>query len=200
MLFASAFSQITQLPRSRHARRQAHRVLAPCVRGSRARLGQIPDLIWFHPYVVGFLVSNVTVIALDASRRRLSDDALGRVQTQCWQDLSGLRGCDIGDDITLYSLGSSPEFAAGVEASFRYLAALGRDSHHMRMAALHHNLKGTVFPARDADLDATGVGHDIPIATALRLRNAEDVWIDCFDEPVSRLIDHNGDVLISSAS
>lgn len=77
------------LLRARRGRKAAVSVIAPLVDSSRYRLNGIREDVWLEPYMVGFIVMLISLIA----RRRVSDlsgQTLGLVQAEAWTDITGL--------------------------------------------------------------------------------------------------------------
>ena len=100
------------LAEARRGRRAAVTTIGPLVERSRASLNGIPDIVWRDPYLVGFMLTLITIVARIESRA-LQDDDLSLVQSQAWQAITGMDADLIGEDALTLS-GSHPrEFQHG---------------------------------------------------------------------------------------
>ena len=102
-----------ELLRARRMRRAAAQTIGPWVDRSRRRLGAIPDEKWRDPYMMGFLASLISVLAERATRGRVSDDALGMVQSEAWAEITGVRYLPFGEEVCLLSSNGDPAFRRG---------------------------------------------------------------------------------------
>ena len=92
---------------ARRGRRAAVTMIGPLVERSRAALNGIPDIAWRDPYLVGFMLTLITIVARIESRA-LQDDDLSLVQSQAWQAITGMDADLIGEDaLTLSDSGTS---------------------------------------------------------------------------------------------
>lgn len=89
---------LLSLRRIRKARRAAVAMIVPLVAASRRRLGGIGAATWSDPYVIGFMAMLITLVSR-VEVGRLDDSALGLVQTGAWQDITGLSGDALGEDM-----------------------------------------------------------------------------------------------------
>lgn len=103
---------LLNLSRTRRARRAAAAMIVPLVEASRRRLGGIAEATWSDPYVIGFMAMLITLISR-VEVGRLDSDALGAVQTGAWQDITGLSGSAIGEDMLHLGAAHDRNFEAG---------------------------------------------------------------------------------------
>jgi hypothetical protein len=121
-----------QLLRVRRARKAAVAAIHPHVERSRAQLHGISEGAWRDPYVIGFLAMLITLVA-QRSERRLGEQALGLVQLDAWEEITGTKTSNIGEDICLLSATGDTAFRAGCDNALLVFEAieaegLGRDS------------------------------------------------------------------------
>jgi hypothetical protein len=103
---------ISETLRSRRARKTAVATISPIVEQSRQRLGGISDDAWSDPYIIGFVVMLISVIArLEVGR--IADRALCRVQSQAWQEITSMQGGAVVEDLLLLSSARNREFELG---------------------------------------------------------------------------------------
>ncbi len=101
----------SDLPRTRRARRAACALVVPLVERSRRRLGVIADATWSDPYIVGFMVMLITIIArMEAGK--IGDRALCLVQAKAWDEITA-RPSNIGEDVLLFSTARNRDFESG---------------------------------------------------------------------------------------
>ncbi len=103
---------LLNLSRTRRARRAATAVIVPLVEASRRRLGGIAEATWSDPYVIGFMAMLITLISR-IEVGRLDNDALGTVQIGAWQDITGLSGSTVGEDMLHLGAAHDRGFEAG---------------------------------------------------------------------------------------
>lgn len=84
----------------------------PHVERSRAQLHGISEGAWRDPYVIGFLAMLITLVA-QRSERRLGEQALGLVQLDAWEEITGTKTSNIGEEICLLSASSDIAFQTG---------------------------------------------------------------------------------------
>ena len=92
--------------------RAAVATIAPLVERSRNRLNGIPERIWLDPYMVGFLVMLITLLAkreVDA----LDSHSLGLVQSEAWTEITGMRSDLIGAEVIHLSAAGHKTFELG---------------------------------------------------------------------------------------
>ncbi len=113
-----------QLLRTHRGKKAAVAFIAPLVATSRhATLGDIPERAWLTPYMVGFMGMLISLVA-ERAADGLSSDALGIVQIEAWQSITGYKQHPIGEDICLLSMARNSEFEEGCASAQRFLTAL----------------------------------------------------------------------------
>jgi hypothetical protein len=98
--------------KARRARKAAVTIIGPLVERSRRRLNGIPGPVWFDPYLIGFMVMLITLIA----RRRvnvLDNQALGLVQCGAWGTITGLKADLVGEETLHCCAIGDRDFARG---------------------------------------------------------------------------------------
>ncbi|WP_438278350.1 hypothetical protein [Nitrobacter sp.] len=96
----------------RRGRRAAVQTIGPLVERSRASLNGIPDTAWRDPYLVGFMMTLITIVARIESRN-LQDRDLGIVQSRAWGAITGMDADLIGEDALTLSKSHPREFQYG---------------------------------------------------------------------------------------
>jgi hypothetical protein len=81
---------------------------------SRHRLGTIPDAAWSSPYIVGFMVMLITIIA-KTEIGKIEGQTLCQVQTKAWEDITALRSNLIGEEVLLLSAARNRDFEIGCQ-------------------------------------------------------------------------------------
>jgi hypothetical protein len=152
----------------RRGRRAAVAMIAPLVERSRARLNGIPDTAWRDPYLVGFMLTLITIVARIESRT-LQDRELSVVQSQAWGAITDMNADLIGEDALTLSTSHPREFQYGC--------------HRATIVASH--LCGTAA--------VTSVGYE-PWQDATNERGASTLlnpvagnWTDAFDTYIAAL-------------
>jgi hypothetical protein len=115
-----------QLLRARRGRKAAVAAIAPHVEASRYRLNGVPDDTWLQPYMVGFLGTLITLVAIRAVGP-LRSHALGLLQMEAWAEITGQRAELVGQEICLLSAVQNPEFVEGCRSASAFLEARGGD-------------------------------------------------------------------------
>lgn len=118
---------IIDLWQAGRGRRAALAAIGPLVDRSRERLNGIADIAWLDPYMIGFLVMLITLIA----RHKvgvLDSDALGIVQREAWAEITGLKAELIGEEVFHLSANSHKEFEAGCRNAIVFHETLSRIS------------------------------------------------------------------------
>jgi hypothetical protein len=141
----------------RRARKAAVSVIAPHVERSRCKLRDIPDTVWFDPYVIGFLGLLITLVA-ERAVGGLGQQALALVQIDAWREITRAGNADIGEDITLLSTAADASFTAGCSDAEALFAEL--------------------MPAADAPFDS------IDFANADDGSRVAWLWSRCFEERI----------------
>lgn len=96
----------------RRGRRAAVTTIGPLVERSRASLNGIPDFVWRDPYLVGFMLTLITIVARIGCHD-LQDDDLSLVQSQAWGAITGMDADLIGEDALTLSNSHPREFQHG---------------------------------------------------------------------------------------
>ena len=132
---------VFELLKARRGRKAAVALIAPLVEHSRRNGTQeMSEGDWFTPYMVGFMAMLITLVA-ERATGGLSSDAIGTVQADAWQDITGCDSVTIGEEICLLSTASNPDFERGCAGARRFLSTLERSA-------------GQLEP------DATATGHE----------------------------------------
>lgn len=134
--------------------------IAPMVESSEQRLSGIPSASWTDPYVIGFMMMLITIVAKAASAK-LDGDALCTVQTMVWQDITHRKFDVIGEDVLLLSHARNRDFDLGCNDASSFATVLA--SSQIRSG-------GIASPAGDSnplDADATRAREEILDAWAL---------------------------------
>jgi hypothetical protein len=79
---------------------------------TRHRLGEIPDAAWSSPYIVGFVVMLISIVAR-IEVGKIEGRTLCLVQTNAWADLTAMRSDLIGEEILLLSAARNRDFEIG---------------------------------------------------------------------------------------
>ena len=114
------------LARTRRARRVAQTVISPMVESSSSRLGGIPDSAWSDPYIVGFTIMLITIIAR-IEIGKIEGEALCLVQAKAWKDITR-RSDAIGEEVLLMSTARNREFEMGCRNAVTFGSMLAANS------------------------------------------------------------------------
>ena len=98
--------------RTRKARRAAVAAISPIVEDSRHRLGGISDVTWSDPYIVGFMVMLISIIARLESGK-ISEDSLCLVQCGAWGDITAMQPDLMAEQLLLLSADRNRDFELG---------------------------------------------------------------------------------------
>lgn len=104
--WAVAFAEV------RKGRKAAVTTIGPLVERSRTALNGIPDIAWRDPYLVGFMLTLITIVARIASRDLQGRD-LRLVQSQAWGAITGMDADLVGEDAITLSNSHPREFQHG---------------------------------------------------------------------------------------
>ena len=162
------------LHRIRIARKAAVATIAPMVETSRQRLGGIPRVSWSDPYVIGFMIMLITIVAKVASAK-LDGDALCTVQAKAWEDITQRKFDAIGEDVLLLSYARDLDFDLGCNDAISFASILA--SSQLRSVGI----AGLAEQLDPLDLEAIREREDILAAWALvfdahiSARNASEV-------------------------
>lgn len=130
--------------KARRGRRTAVATIAPFVNATRRRLGGIPDSAWREPYLIGFLGALITLLATQETGS-LDADALASAQSGGWQEITGLPGALIGEDICFLSVSGDARFLEGCREAEAFFQALGH-AKDRRQASLGASLDTSMTP------------------------------------------------------
>jgi len=101
-----------EFSRTRKARRSAVATISPIVEGSRQRLGGISEVAWSDPYIIGFLVMLISIVArLESSR--ISGNSLCVVQCRAWEDITASTSDLMAEQLLLLSTDRNRDFELG---------------------------------------------------------------------------------------
>ncbi len=154
-----------QFVRAHRGKRAAVAFIAPLVAASRhATPGDIPERAWLTPYMVGFMAMLISLVA-ERAANGLSSDALGSVQVEAWQSITGYKQHPIGEDICFLSTARNGDFEEGCASAQRFLTALEDAGVHVH--------------ARDGSQDA--LANDATGHPAI----AQTLWADYFDAHIN---------------
>lgn len=118
---------VLELSKVRKARKAACAAISPLVERSRARLGAIPDTIWTNPYLVGFMVMLITIIA-KMEIGKIEGQALCLVQIKSWEDITGVKSGFIGEDVLLLNAERDHDFECGCHNAVKLASFLIENS------------------------------------------------------------------------
>ena len=116
------WSWAADLSRARKARLAVEGTIAPLVERSRLRLGSIPDATWSDPYIVGFIVMLITILAR-MEVGKINSETLCQVQTKAWEDITGRTGL-IGEEVLLLSTANNRSFENGCRNAVQFSSVL----------------------------------------------------------------------------
>lgn len=164
--------------KARRARKAAVATILPLIERSRFRGNQFSDSHWLDAYMVGFLVMLITLVA----QRRvhsLASDALGNVQADAWQEITGLPGNLVGEETCLLSAAGHRDFERGCENATRLMDALISGAERDPSPEAGGGLGGAVFDANASATLPPGLGdteHD---------RHLQMLWREYFELPMT---------------
>ena len=107
----------------RRARKAACTIISPMVAKSRHRLGEIPDAAWESPYLVGFMIMLITIIA-KTEIGKVEGQTLCVVQAKTWEDITGIRSGLIGEDVLLLNAARNRDFENGCHNAVTFASLL----------------------------------------------------------------------------
>lgn len=142
--------------KARRGRKAAVAAIAPFVERSRRRLKDIPESAWLDPYLVGFMVMFITLVA----RREvnaLDTQALGLVQCGAWGEITGMKSDLIGEETLHLCATGDRDFERGcrdaiaIDLAF-YRSVVARNS-DLGIVDPHDGLGFDIEAERDPDVD-----------------------------------------------
>jgi len=92
------------------------------VEKSRLRLGVIPDAAWSDPYIVGFMMMLITIIAR-MEVGRIDGETVCHVQARAWRGITRQEH-PIGEEILLLSSANNQDFEMGCRSAADFAAFL----------------------------------------------------------------------------
>ena len=105
------------------ARKAAVSAIRPFVERTRFANGEISEDRWLDAYMIGFVTMLITRIATDRVHA-IDTEALGIVQANAWQDITGLPGELMGEEACLLSAGNHSDFCRGCQNAESLVAAM----------------------------------------------------------------------------
>ena len=170
---------VIELSRVRKARRAAVTTISPIVEQSRHRLGAISDAAWSDPYMIGFMVMLISIIARVESGR-ISRDSMSHVQCKAFEDITSMTSDVMAEELLVLSTSHNRDFELGC----RNAVAFGSI------------LLGTPIPSEGGGMPREDRRCDLPeVEFAKPFVQCEDVsaaWEQFFD---ARLLAYDASVL-----
>lgn len=166
------------LSKARRARLAAVGTILPLVERSRRRLGSIPDAAWSDPYIVGFMMMLITIIAR-MEVGRIDSETICHVQTKAWEGITSQTNV-IGEEVLLLSAANNRNFEIGCRNAVDFSSFLVSRSVLFRNP--DDGETNSAFDLREGYADAG-------------LLNRPDVlaaWEECFDTRLS--VDHSSNM------
>lgn len=101
-----------EFSRVRKARKAAVTVISPIVENSRYRLGGISDAAWSDPYMIGFMVMLISIIARIESGK-IGQNSMSFVQCKAWEDITSMTSDVMAEELLLLSTSYNRDFELG---------------------------------------------------------------------------------------
>jgi hypothetical protein len=101
-----------ELSRTRKARSAAVAAISPILDQSRHRLGGVPDAAWSDPYIIGFMIMLISIIAR-IETGRIAGDSLCKVQRKAWEDITRTNSNMMIEEMMLLDTTHDREFELG---------------------------------------------------------------------------------------
>jgi hypothetical protein len=158
--------------RARKAQKAAVAAIAPFLAQSRRRLDGVPDMAWLDPYMLGFIVALITLIA-KRHNAALNTHALALVQADAWAELSGIKPDVLGEEVLLLSMGRDRGFESGCRNAVHFGGALYGQ-------ALRAEAEEDFLAVLAADAFGPSQASDFTQLGALS-EDAMQLWIEYFD-------------------
>jgi hypothetical protein len=158
----------SELSRKRKARKAAVAAIAPIVERSRQRLGGISDVAWSDPYIIGFLVMLISIIARLESGK-ISGNAMCAVQWRAWEDITAAESNILAEQLLLLSTDGNRDFEQGCSNAAAFSTILF-DSETLPEGVGLTNLSKWVSKLDDDPIDGFAQREDIAAA-----------WVQFFD-------------------
>lgn len=103
----------------RRASKAAVSLVAPLVANSRRRLNGIPASTWADPYVIGLIMTMITIAARLESET-VEGQLLCKVQQNAWAKITGAHAALIGEEVLLLSTARDPDFVHGCQDALNF--------------------------------------------------------------------------------
>lgn len=156
----------------RKARRTAVATISPIVEGSRHRLGGISEVVWSDPYIIGFLVMLISIVARLESRS-ISGDALNKVQCRAWEEITAMTSDMMAEQLLLLSTERNSGFELGCHNAAAFSAIFfGADT-----LSEGTGLAGTARWQGTLETD--------PSALLVRSDDIDAAWVQYFDAHIT---------------
>lgn len=163
------------LSRVRRARKAACAAISPMIERSRHRLGGIPDAAWSNPYIVGFMIMLISIVAR-VEVGKIEEQALCLVQAKAWEDITAMRSDLIGEDVLLLSAARNRDFEIGCRNAMTFGSLLIGNS--ILSAGRGVDWKDRQFDLNDAESGRSWMERDDVAAAWERFFDAH-VFNDC---------------------
>ncbi len=150
-----------QMLKVRRARKAAVALINPLVERSRWRFHGIPELVWLDPYLIGFLGMLITLIA-QREVRSIGGQALGLVQLDAWEQITGTEIVNVGEEICLLSANGDAAFQSGCVNAQQMFFAM----------------------EQERDVDAFSGDGNVSSAVDLQTTSVGQLWARYFEERV----------------
>jgi hypothetical protein len=152
--------------RVRRASKAAVRLVGPLVANSQRRLNGIPPSTWADPYVIGLVMTMITIAARLESGA-VEGQMLCKVQQDAWAKITGMRATLIGEDVLLLSASQHSDFERGCRDAVDFGRHFYRSAHEV--SDYHAAVEGGL------DWPQTG------LQETMYANAQERIWADCFD-------------------
>ena len=170
-----------EFSRTRKARRAAVATISPIVEGSRHRLGGISDVVWSDPYIIGFIVMLISIVAKLESDR-MSENALCTVQRRAWEEITEMTSEMMTEELLLLSTERDQEFELGCHNAAAFSTILFGAGTLQEGAGLAgaERWNGTI----DGE----------PISSFIEREDVDAAWVQYFDAHIAHITSFAQDV------
>jgi hypothetical protein len=107
----------------RRARKAAVATISPIVEHSRRTLGGISETVWSDPYIIGFILMLISVVAKLESQG-ISENALSRIQRKAWNDITSAPGSAAAEQLVLLNSLRNRDFELGCQNAAAFSSIL----------------------------------------------------------------------------
>jgi hypothetical protein len=138
------------------------------------RLNGIAETAWLDPYLIGFIVMLITLVA----KRKVSvldSHSLGIVQREAWAEITGLKAELIGEEVLHLSAIGHRDFEAGCRNAIAFHEVLSQTSGDEDLLDFPVAIAKATSPFRPQGKEQTSVTENMSIAA---------LWHQYFDEHV----------------